>query len=161
MKPPPHKPASSQSTPSHADFSRTKAGHLLSTSRTYKPKSARGRRGRPDNRNMTLNNNRRPYQSVAIGCKRGLSSNIFTDVHGHQENSPTGLVLASQRQVRAVYSSHPDLSSTHVAVPSFNNRRVYSWPHLYVSTRPGQDRHLLELPSRPLSEQRRDMQPLS
>jgi len=40
-----------------------KSGHLISTSRVYKPKSTRGGR-RPANRNMTLTNNRRPYQSV-------------------------------------------------------------------------------------------------
>lgn len=47
--------------PSTQPFAR-KSGHLIPTSRVYKPKSSRGRRGGP--RNMTLNNNRRPYQSV-------------------------------------------------------------------------------------------------
>ena len=55
-------------TNSHADFSRTNTGHLIPSSRTYKPTSrgrGRGRargRGRPVN--MTLDNSRRPYQSV-------------------------------------------------------------------------------------------------
>ncbi|KAG6898327.1 hypothetical protein C0992_011919, partial [Termitomyces sp. T32_za158] len=38
-----------------------KSGHLIPNSRTYKPKSIRSRRGRPANRNMTLNNKIRPY----------------------------------------------------------------------------------------------------
>ncbi|KAI8974528.1 hypothetical protein BD414DRAFT_531209 [Trametes punicea] len=46
----------------HPTFVRNKAGTLLNTSRTYKPKVSR--RGRPMNRNMTLNNTSRPYQSV-------------------------------------------------------------------------------------------------
>lgn len=61
----PPKPPQSRPTPAH--FSR-KAGHLIPDNRVYKPKTSRGhgrgRRGAPSNRNMTLNNNRRPYQSV-------------------------------------------------------------------------------------------------
>ncbi|KAG5654192.1 hypothetical protein H0H81_006225 [Sphagnurus paluster] len=40
-----------------------KSGHLAPTSRMYKPTPSRGRRGRPANRNMTLNNTTRPYQA--------------------------------------------------------------------------------------------------
>ncbi|KAJ7583208.1 hypothetical protein C8J56DRAFT_953365 [Mycena floridula] len=43
-----------------------RSGHLLPSSRVYKPKSTRGRRGGPSNRNMTLTNSRRPYQSVQL-----------------------------------------------------------------------------------------------
>ncbi|THV05575.1 hypothetical protein K435DRAFT_816308 [Dendrothele bispora CBS 962.96] len=55
------KPVTPTPSTTQAPFVR-KAGHLISTHRTYKPKSSRGRR--PANRNMTLTNNRRPYQSV-------------------------------------------------------------------------------------------------
>ncbi|KAF5383611.1 hypothetical protein D9615_003726 [Tricholomella constricta] len=48
-----------------APFTR-KSGHLIPTSRVYKPKSSRGRHGRPVNRNMTLNNTTRPYQFVFL-----------------------------------------------------------------------------------------------
>ncbi|KAG7444879.1 uncharacterized protein BT62DRAFT_969988 [Guyanagaster necrorhizus] len=44
-------------------FSR-KSGHLIANNRVYKSKPIRGRRGTPANRNMTLANSRRPYQSV-------------------------------------------------------------------------------------------------
>ncbi|KAG6850562.1 hypothetical protein H0H93_011761 [Arthromyces matolae] len=68
------KPATAPSIPKlpsqhQAPFTR-KSGHLVPNSRTYKPKS---RRGRPVNRNMTLNNTTRPYQSV--------NSKLFTVDH--------------------------------------------------------------------------------
>lgn len=49
--------------PPNQEFIR-KSGHLIPSSRIYKPKPSRGRRGRPTNRNMTLDNTRKPYQSV-------------------------------------------------------------------------------------------------
>ncbi|OSD02950.1 hypothetical protein PYCCODRAFT_1409817 [Trametes coccinea BRFM310] len=69
-KPPPKPPSTAglQSAPrtstSHPAFVRNKAGTLINPARTYKPKTSR--RGRPMNRNMTLNNTRRPYQSVSL-----------------------------------------------------------------------------------------------
>ncbi|KAG6840667.1 hypothetical protein C0991_005215 [Blastosporella zonata] len=57
-------PSIPRTTSQHpATFTR-KSGHLIPSSRTYKPKPSRGQRGRPANRNMTLNNTTRPYQSV-------------------------------------------------------------------------------------------------
>uniref|UniRef100_A0A0W0G8J7 C3H1-type domain-containing protein n=1 Tax=Moniliophthora roreri TaxID=221103 RepID=A0A0W0G8J7_MONRR len=53
-------PPSAASTQAH--FER-KSGHLIASSRAYKPQSSRGRRGRATGRNMTLTNNRRPYQA--------------------------------------------------------------------------------------------------
>lgn len=69
---PASKPAPPRTTDSNLDFTRTKSGHLLPSGRTYKPISrgrgrGRGRargRGRGGPGNMTLNNSRRPYQSV-------------------------------------------------------------------------------------------------
>ncbi|GLB43404.1 putative zinc finger [Lyophyllum shimeji] len=46
-----------------------KSGHLIPSSRVYKPKPSRGRRGRPRNRNMTLDNTTRSYQSRAKRLK--------------------------------------------------------------------------------------------
>ncbi|KAF9269176.1 hypothetical protein L218DRAFT_916849 [Marasmius fiardii PR-910] len=44
-----------------------KSGHLVPATRAYKPRSSCGRRGRgATNRNMTLTNSRRPYQSVRL-----------------------------------------------------------------------------------------------
>lgn len=67
-------------------FSR-KPGHVAPASRIYKPiykpKSTRGRRGGPINRNMTLNNNRRPYQSVS-----------------HHASGPTYILILSHRSRR-------------------------------------------------------------
>ncbi|KIP08826.1 hypothetical protein PHLGIDRAFT_103840 [Phlebiopsis gigantea 11061_1 CR5-6] len=57
-KPPPSKPPMK-----NASFARTKADAFVNASKMYKPKGAR--RGRPTNRNMTLNNTRRPYQPGA------------------------------------------------------------------------------------------------
>ncbi|KAG8220806.1 hypothetical protein J3R82DRAFT_2250 [Butyriboletus roseoflavus] len=49
--------------PQPTDFSRTTHGHRLPTHRTYKPKvSSRTQQHRPRNRNMTLDNTRRPTQ---------------------------------------------------------------------------------------------------
>jgi len=58
--------------PTQAEFSRAKAGHLMPSTRTYKPKTAsRGRgHGRRLNRNMTLNNASRPYQARRTSSKR-------------------------------------------------------------------------------------------
>ncbi|KAI9066982.1 hypothetical protein FKP32DRAFT_1589095 [Trametes sanguinea] len=76
---PPSKPPSAaglQSAPrpptSHPAFVRNKAGTLINPARTYKPKMSR--RGRPMNRNMTLNNTRRPYQSRRLSTKKAKYS---------------------------------------------------------------------------------------
>ncbi|CDO75838.1 hypothetical protein BN946_scf184951.g36 [Trametes cinnabarina] len=68
---PPSKPPSTtavKSVPrppmSQSAFVRNKAGILVNSARTYKPKMSR--RGRPMNRNLTLNNTRGPYQSVSL-----------------------------------------------------------------------------------------------
>lgn len=57
-------PSSSRPNPHHQQPFTRKSGHLIPVTRVYKPKPSRGRRGRPTNRNMTLNNSTRPYQSV-------------------------------------------------------------------------------------------------
>ncbi|KAI1793551.1 hypothetical protein LXA43DRAFT_1123434 [Ganoderma leucocontextum] len=64
-KPTPKPPSTNSAGPStapHPGFTRNKAGTFMSGPRPYKPKTSR--RGRPMNRNMTLNNTQRPYQSV-------------------------------------------------------------------------------------------------
>lgn len=143
--------SSSHSAPSNTEFLRSKAGHLVPNGRVYKPKiSSRGRRGRPVNRNMTLTNSRRPYQSV-------YQSDASVDVGLTQFHRP--------RRSPKKYSDKPcpRFTTTGAAVaqtiqtvfPSmlfFIPRRMYSWPHLYLSTRSDQDCHMLELPSRPLSK---------
>jgi len=57
------KPSAPRPTAPRQHFSR-KAGHLNPNIRTYKRKASRGHHGASLARNMTLNNNRRPYQSV-------------------------------------------------------------------------------------------------
>ncbi|KAI0350699.1 hypothetical protein OH77DRAFT_1524704 [Trametes cingulata] len=61
------RPPAPQST-----FVRNQAGTLVNVNRTYKPKTSR--RGRPMNRNMTLNNSRRPYQSRRLAAKKAKYS---------------------------------------------------------------------------------------
>ncbi|KAG5643792.1 hypothetical protein DXG03_009615 [Asterophora parasitica] len=56
-------PSIPRANPQHQVPFTRKSGHLIPTSRLYKPKPSRGRRGRPTNRNMTLNNTTRPYQA--------------------------------------------------------------------------------------------------
>ncbi|THH21505.1 hypothetical protein EW146_g65 [Bondarzewia mesenterica] len=51
---------------SKPDFVRTKAGHLVKNTHMYKAKPP----SRTRNRNMTLNNTRRPYQSRRVSAKR-------------------------------------------------------------------------------------------
>ncbi|KAI0766595.1 hypothetical protein BD413DRAFT_480613 [Trametes elegans] len=58
--------------PPQSTFVRNKAGTMLNANRTYKPKTSR--RGRPMNRNMTLTNNRRPYQSRRMAAKKAKYS---------------------------------------------------------------------------------------
>ncbi|KAF8074729.1 hypothetical protein FPV67DRAFT_1474740 [Lyophyllum atratum] len=62
-KPPSSGPSIPRAKPQQQPPFTRKSGHLIPSSRVYKPKSSRGRRGRPANRNMTLNNTTRPYQS--------------------------------------------------------------------------------------------------
>ncbi|KAI0666786.1 hypothetical protein C8Q78DRAFT_1056944 [Trametes maxima] len=89
---PPTKPIT-RPPPPHSTFMRNKAGTFVNTNRTYKPKTSR--RGRPTNRNMTLNNTRRPYQFVHL--LRPLNHTAFT------------LVSRSRRMIakRAKYSDKP------------------------------------------------------
>ncbi|EIW58789.1 uncharacterized protein TRAVEDRAFT_47931 [Trametes versicolor FP-101664 SS1] len=77
--PKPAKPASATMTrpvtrppAPHPAFMRNKAGTLMTGPRTYKPKTSA--RGRAMNRNMTLNNNRRPYQSRRLAAKKAKYS---------------------------------------------------------------------------------------
>ncbi|KAF9047160.1 hypothetical protein BDZ89DRAFT_1007317 [Hymenopellis radicata] len=69
-------PSSSASRPSPPQFSR-KAGHMVPSHRVYKPTSSRGRRGGPVNRNMTLTNNRRPYQFVSSSCRQRTLTIVY------------------------------------------------------------------------------------
>jgi hypothetical protein len=55
-------PPRTRPSPSHGEFTRVN-GHLKSAGRVYKPRVSRG--PRPANRNMTLDNSRRPFQSVS------------------------------------------------------------------------------------------------
>ncbi|EPQ56350.1 hypothetical protein GLOTRDRAFT_39633, partial [Gloeophyllum trabeum ATCC 11539] len=54
------------------EFNRNEAGHLINANRQYKPRSSRPRPGRPI-RNMTLNNNVRPYQARRAAKQRKYS----------------------------------------------------------------------------------------
>lgn len=163
MPKPVSKPAPPRVIDSSADFTRTKSGHLLPSSRTYKPTSrgrgrgrgrARGRgRGRPGN--MTLDNSRRPYQSVLLQIS-GLFTILYILidlVELQSVNISTNPVLASQLQVRkCLYSPCP---LTHFKMSLRNvclSRCLQSWPHLHVSARSLQNRHLLELLTRQLPQ---------
>ena len=127
------------------------------------PKSARGR---PSNRNMTLTNNRRPYQSVSPlhfqldlplltyrfrsrrvakkakyvdkPCPRFTTTGAFWLKCLPRERRPPRLPWAT------ISADYVLLSFLRCLQPRIN---------LHVSTRPIQDSHLLELPSRQLSQQ--------
>ncbi|KAL7280875.1 hypothetical protein ACG7TL_005819 [Trametes sanguinea] len=117
-KPPPKPPSTAglQSAPrpstSHPAFVRNKAGTLINPARTYKPKTSR--RGRPMNRNMTLNNTRRPYQSRRLLAKKAKYSDKpcprFTSTGTSSSlPSPIPLTYKSVHPLRA--ASHTDTGS--------------------------------------------------
>ncbi|TFK83137.1 hypothetical protein K466DRAFT_589975 [Polyporus arcularius HHB13444] len=70
---PPSKPPSMSALPSSrpAPFVRNKTGIMMNAARTYKPKTSR--RGRAMNRNLTLDNTRKQYQSRRLNAKRKYS----------------------------------------------------------------------------------------
>lgn len=141
------------STPAPTPFTR-KSGHLVAANRVYKPKSSRGRRGGPSNRNMTLTNGRRPYQSVRF-LDLGTSFPLTLD-----------RPRRSAKRMRYSDKQCPRFSTTGATIPSLKNktysehnlsghylllkiicyyRFLFAWPDLHVSARPFQDRNLLEL----------------
>jgi len=72
--------------PQPSDFSRTTHGHRLPAHRAYKPKvSSRAQQHRPRNRNMTLDNTRRPTQSVHSHSSCD-GSNLIAHYSGRQPN---------------------------------------------------------------------------
>ncbi|KAK0202675.1 hypothetical protein DFS33DRAFT_1342117 [Desarmillaria ectypa] len=107
-------------------FSR-KSGHLIANNRAYKPKPARGRRGAPANRNMTLTNSRRPYQIrkpaqkrmkyIDKPCPRFSTTGVLpliltkthrspiTSVYVHHDFSYTGVC---SRGLTCMYNHDPD-----------------------------------------------------
>jgi hypothetical protein len=108
-KPAAPKTAPPRPTNTRKDLSRTKAGHLVPTGRTYKPTSrGRGRgRGRTRGRvNMTLDNNRRPYQSV-----RSLDRYTFSLITLHR---------AGRASKRIKYLDKPCPRFTTTGARSFN-----------------------------------------
>jgi len=118
-----------------SDYNRNTAGHLINTSRQYKPKSSRPRViGRP-NRNMTLNNNVRPYQARKVAkrqkyldkpCPRFTTTGAWPPYY-----------------IREHYLRH---FGCRCFTLSYFSRFLPSWIDMSVSTRPRQGRHLLALP---------------
>ncbi|KAH8832712.1 hypothetical protein DL96DRAFT_1583103 [Flagelloscypha sp. PMI_526] len=73
-KPPPASSSSKHSARSESAPYARRSGHLVPSRRVYKPKSSRGRgRRQPGPRNMTLTNNKRPYQA-RLAAKRAKYS---------------------------------------------------------------------------------------
>ena len=130
----------------------------MSGPRPYKPKTSR--RGRGMNRNMTLNNTQRPYQSV----------------HPSWLYTHTAFTIVSRRRLnpRRKYSDKPcprfsttGKCRTQCSVTAHMNayhtclcrvcRNMQSRPYMLLSTRLRQGRHLLALSPRQMSEYSRNM----
>lgn len=146
-----------------ADFLRTTHGHRLPAHRAYKPKvSSRTQQHRPRNRNMTLDNTRRPTQSVH--CYSSCDDySLIAHYRSRQPNkrmkyfnkpcprfTTTG---ASRLLCINVLSS---IQVIHV-MPRLL-RCLQPWSHLHVPARPQQDCDLLELFAWQLSQHRRVLQ---
>lgn len=144
------------STPAPTPFTR-KSGHLVAANRVYKSKASRGHRGGPSNRNMTLTNGRRPYQSVRfldLGTsfpltldrpRRSVKRMRYSDKQCPRFSTTGATILSLKNKT---YSEH--IFSGHYLLFEIISyyRFLLAWPDLHVSARPFQDRYLLELSAR-------------
>ncbi|KAL0065197.1 hypothetical protein AAF712_007867 [Marasmius tenuissimus] len=94
------------STTTNSQFTR-KSGHLIAATRAYKSHSTRGRRGGAANRNMTLTNSRRPFQSVWL-----TNSGTLTHL--------TILDRARRKRMKSLNKQCPRFSTT--GAPSCHSR---------------------------------------
>ena len=111
-----------------SDLSRTKAGHLIPSGRTYKPTSrgpgrgrgrGRGRaRGRGGPVNMTLDNSRRPYQSVCSLGRYVLSDLISLYRPGRSSKRMKYLDKPCPRFTTTGATSSPSNTSVGILWPS-------------------------------------------
>ncbi|KAK0501378.1 hypothetical protein EDD18DRAFT_1142560 [Armillaria luteobubalina] len=156
-KPSVQKLPASTTMPPTRPFSR-KSGHLIANNRSYKPKSTRGRRGVPANRNMTLTHGRRPYQTRKPAQKRmkyidkpcprfsttGVCSRGLTCLYNHDPNKVAICwnFLQSNCSNNACLLSHePTPERTplclHFANKGRCNRENCPFPHVNVGARQG------------------------
>lgn len=145
---------------------RTTHGQRLPAHRAYKSKvSSRTQQHRPRNRNMTLDNTRRPTQSVHRHNPRD-DFNLITYYRGRQPNkrmkylnkpcprfTTTGASQIASYQCSILNTDDP------LVIPRLP-RCLQPWSHLYVPARPQQDCDLLELFTWQLSQHRRVLQSL-
>ncbi|KAK0467112.1 uncharacterized protein EV420DRAFT_1507272 [Desarmillaria tabescens] len=147
-------PTAMQQPPS---FSR-KSGHLIANNRAYKPKSTRGRRGALANRNMTLSNSRRPYQTRKPAQKRmkyidkpcprfsttGVCSRGLTCMYNHDPNKVAicwNFLQGNCSNTACLLSHEPTPERTplclHFANKGRCNRENCPFPHVNVGARQG------------------------
>ncbi|KAG6832670.1 hypothetical protein H0H87_000852 [Tephrocybe sp. NHM501043] len=158
-------PSIPRTAPQHqASFTR-KSGHLIPNSRTYKPKPSRGRHGRPVNRNMTLMNNTRPYQSrvkrmkysdkpcprftttgaLLFGFKKlrqsGLQKHSLESAQIRVYNIPVSPCNCSQTAETCALSHDPTPERTPLCLHYLNKGRCTRdncpFPHVNVGARQG------------------------
>ncbi|KAH9852030.1 hypothetical protein C2E23DRAFT_827268 [Lenzites betulinus] len=163
-KPAPKPPSSTTIRPisrppvSRPPFVRNKAGTLVNANRSYKPKTSG--RGHPMNRNMTLDNTRRPYQSRRLLAKKakysdkpcprftstGSCNRGLTCLYQHDPNKiaicwPFLQGNCPHSAETCALSHDPTPERTPLCVHFANNGRCTRancpFPHVHVGTRKG------------------------
>lgn len=148
------------------------AAHPRAVHRPYKPKSSRGRPTRPVNRNMSLNNQRRPYQSVQalrqhlnLFITRSLRSRKVSNKRLKYLDKPCPRFTTTGTFPSPTPCQPQPKSATVATIAAVS--RFLCYRHLQprfdlsVPTRTGQDRDMLEVPTRQLPKHRCDVQSLA
>lgn len=126
----PARPATTRS-----GFIRDKAGTMIKANRTYKPRSSRT--AHPTGRNMTLNNTKRPYQSVrSVGTPLSVQAYSLCRsrrVSNRRKYMNKPCPRFTTTGTSSMLISQPDqcanLEPPHAALPS---RFLQPWPYLHV-----------------------------
>ena len=150
-------PAPARHPPVKPGFIRDKTGTMVKANRTYKPRTSRTTR--PTGRNMTLNNTKRPYQSVRFvrtpSPVQTYSLPRSRRVSNRRKylNKPCPRFTTTGTPPIPIDQSDPctNMELSRAALPS---RCLQPWPYMHVPARPVQDRHLLAIPAGELSEHR-------
>ena len=136
--------------PARSGFIRDKAGTMVKANRAYKPRSSRTTR--PTGRNMTLNNTKRPYQSVQF---------VRTPLPVQTYSLPRSRRVSNRRKymnkpcprftttgTSSVPISQPDpCANMELPRVALLSRCLQPRPYLHVPARPIQDCDLLAVPA--------------
>lgn len=138
-------------------FIRDKAGTMVKANRTYKPRTSR--RTNPVGRNMTLNNTKRPYQSVRFVRTPSLVQTYSLPRNRRAANRrkymnkpcPRFTTTGTSSNLLSQPNPYTNMEMLCAAPPP---RCLQPWPYMHVPTRPIQDRDLLAVLARQLPEHR-------